>query len=238
MNYYDLHQTVKENSDSEKAKILQRFFKTGPGQYGEGDKFAGIKVPVQRKISGVFRTLPVSEIKKALRSEIHEERLISLFILIHQYKNSDEKGKDKIIRFYLKNLRFVNNWDLVDLSAPKLLGTYLLDKDRSVLYKFARSENLWERRIAVLSTFTFIKENDFTDALNISVLLINDKHDLIHKAVGWMLREIGKRDPAAEEIFLKKYYKSMPRTMLRYAIEKFPEQKRRKYLHNKIREKN
>jgi 3-methyladenine DNA glycosylase AlkD len=234
MSIKRVKQEIKEFSNKELAVFLQRFFKTGPGQYGEGDKFAGIKVPVSRKIAINNSDLSLSEIKELLHSEVHEERLIGLLILVNQYKKSDEAQREKIFKFYISSAKRINNWDLVDLSAPQILGAFLVDKDKDILFKFAHSKNLWEKRIAVLSTFSFIKINRFDTALQISEILLNDDHDLIHKAVGWMLREIGKRDLNTEEKFLKKYYNKMPRTMLRYAIEKFPEAKRQKYLKGKI----
>lgn len=212
------------------AKLLSRFFKTGKGEYGYGDVFLGIKVPEQRKIAKKYPDLPLKELQELLSSKIHEYRLVSLFILIDKYKKADEKGKKAIVDFYLKNTKNINNWDLIDLSSNKILGDYLIDKTKSVLYRLARSKSLWERRIAVMATFTFIANNNFNDTLKISEILLNDKHDLIHKAAGWMLREIGKRNQAMEEKFLKKHYKKMPRTMLRYAIEKFDEGKRAYYL--------
>ena len=214
----------------EKAKIFSRFFKTGKGDYGEGDVFLGISVPEQRKIAKKYPDLTLKEIQELLSSKVHEHRLTSLFILISKYKKSETAGKKEIADFYLDNAKNVNNWDLVDLSAPNILGDYLLEKDKPILYILARSGNLWERRIAIMSTFEFIKNNKFEDALKISEMLVYDKHDLIHKAVGWMLREIGKRDLSAEEKFLNKNYKKMPRTMLRYAIEKFDDSKRAYYL--------
>ena len=213
-----------------KAKLLSRFFKTGKGEYGEGDIFIGIIVPVQRQIAAEYRDLSMGELEKLLRSPIHEERLIALFILIHKYQKGDDVQKKKYFNFYLKNTKHINNWDLVDLSAPKIVGEYLKDKNRGILYKFARSKNLWERRIAALSTFQFIKRRYFTDSLKIAKILLHDNHDLIHKAVGWMLREIGKRERKTEEWFLLKHYKTMPRTMLRYVIERFDKKKRNFYL--------
>ena len=213
-----------------RAEASAWFFKTGKGEYGEGDVFLGITVPEQRKIAKKYFNLSLNNLKILISSKIHEYRLISLFILINKYKKSDNKDKKKIFNFYLKNTKCINNWDLVDISAPNIVGDYLLDKDRKILYKLAKSENLWEKRISIISTFRFIRENQFKDTLKISEILLNDEHDLIHKAVGWMLREIGKRDQKAEEKFLKKYYKTMPRTMLRYAIEKFEENKRKFYL--------
>jgi 3-methyladenine DNA glycosylase AlkD len=217
-------------NDPVKAEISSKFFKTGKGQYGEGDIFLGIKVPEQRKVSKKYTGLTLDDISHLLKSEIHEYRLTALFILVLKYKKEDTNGKQEIVDFYLSNTENINNWDLVDSSAHYILGDFLLDKDRSILYKLARSENLWERRIAMLSTFAFIKKEQFEDALNISEILLFDEHDLIHKAVGWMLREIGKRDLKIEDEFLQKRYNEMPRTMLRYAIEKFDEEKRNFYL--------
>ncbi len=214
----------------ERAEISSRFFKTGKGQYGEGDVFLGITVPELRKIARQYPELPLRDLQKLLSTKIHEHRLISLFILIQKYKKADTSGKREIFHFYLKNIKYINNWDLVDASAEHIVGNHLLGKDKSILDELARSENLWERRIAIMSTFAFIKNNQFDDTLKISEVLINDRHDLIHKAVGWMLREIGKRHLPAEEIFLKIQYKRMPRTMLRYAIERFPQPKRQSYL--------
>ncbi len=221
-------------SDPEKAKKLSGFFKTGKGQYGEGDIFLGIPVPEQRKVAKKYRDLPLSDIQELLSSKIHEHRLTALIILVSKYEKADDSGKKEIFSFYLKNTENINNWDLVDLSAPKIVGDYLFNKDTSILFKLAKSDNLWERRIAVLSTFTFIRNNDFEDALHISKLLLRDEHDLIHKAVGWMLREIGKRDQETEERFLNKHCMQMPRTMLRYAIEKFDKNKRKFYLAQKL----
>ena len=214
----------------EKAKILSGFFKTGKGQYGEGDIFLGIKVPEQRKLARKYSELSLEDIQKLLQSGIHEQRLTALLILIIKYTKSDPSEKKKIFDFYLKNTKFINNWDLVDLSAPNIIGHFLLDKDKSVLLKLAKSSDLWEKRIAMLSTYYFIKNRQFKTTLLIAEILLNDKHDLIHKAVGWMLREIGNRSMETEEQFLMKYYKKMPRTALRYAIEKFPETKRKFYL--------
>ena len=212
-----------------KANLLQRFFKTGKGDYGEGDIFLGVMVPNTRKIAKKYTNLDLKEIKKLLYSKIHEERLCALFILVEQFLRIKEKRKD-IYNFYIKNAKQINNWDLVDLSAPKIVGGYLLDKPRSILYKFSKSKNLWERRISILSTFAFIKAGDYSDSFRLAKILMNDKHDLIHKAVGWMLREIGKKSIKDEIQFLNKHYKKMPRTMLRYAIERFPEEKRQFYL--------
>lgn len=221
---------LSQLSNPEKAKNLSKFFKTGKGQYGEGDIFLGIPVPEQRKVAKKYFDLPLDDLQELLSSKIHEHRLTALLILVAKYEKTDNSGKDEIFSFYLKNIEHINNWDLVDLTAPKIVGEYLFNKDKSILFKLAKSNNLWERRIAILSTFGFIRKNNFKDALSISELLLHDKHDLIHKAVGWMLREIGKRDQEIEEQFLSKYSVQMPRTMLRYAIEKFNKKKRKFYL--------
>ena len=221
---------LKLLAKSEKAIFLTRFFKTGQGEYGEGDIFLGVTVPQQRKIAKKYSDIDLKTLQKLLASKIHEHRLTALLILVDRYKKTDETGKKRIVNFYLKNTKNINNWDLVDLSAGYILGNYLLEKDKSILYKLAKSNNLWERRIAIMATFGFIKDRQFKDALRISQLLLNDEHDLIHKAVGWMLREIGKRSQKTEERFLKKHYQKMPRTMLRYALERFDENKRKLYL--------
>jgi 3-methyladenine DNA glycosylase AlkD len=213
-----------------KAKILAGFFKTGKGEYGEGDVFLGITVPLQRVVAKKFTDLELAEIQKLLNSEIHEHRLVALLILVEKYRKGDEKEKGKVVKMYLKNTTKINNWDLVDLSAHYILGNYLLERDRKILYKLARSKNLWEKRIAIISTFAFIRAGEFDDTLKISEILLKDTHDLIHKAVGWMLREVGKRDQRVEEKFLLRYYSDMSRTTLRYAVERFPEKKRQFYL--------
>ena len=215
-----------------KAKILAGFFKTGVGQYGAGDKFLGIVVPLQRQlVKKYYREINYPDITTLLHSPWHEKRLIALLMLVAKFKKADEHEQEKIYQIYLKNTKYINNWDLVDLSAPKIVGAYLEEKDKAILYKLAKSKNVWERRIAILSTFHFIYKGQPEETLKIAFLLKDDKHDLIHKAVGWMLREVGKRcGQDIEENFLKKYYKEMPRTMLRYAIEKFPEKKRKFYL--------
>lgn len=228
-----LSQITKELTrfkDPEKAVFLLRFFKTGKGQYGEGDVFLGITVPQQRKIARKYRDLPLGDIQNLLANKLHEIRLVALFILVLKYKKSDGKGKKEIADFYLKNAKRVNNWDLVDSSAGYILGDYLLDKNKTVLYKLARAENIWERRIAIIATQGFIRNNKFEDTLKIAEILLGDKHDLIHKAVGWMLREVGNRDLKTEVKFLDKHYQKMPRTMLRYAIEKFEKSKKEFYM--------
>ena len=229
-----LKEELKTLENKEKAKTLQKFFKTSHGQYGEGDIFLGITVPESRKLAKKYSNVSFDDINNLLQSKIHEERLIALLILVNNYQKTDEKTKDKIYNFYLSNSKRINNWDLVDLTADKIIGHYLINRNKEILYKLAKSNNLWERRISIISTFHFIKNNQFQETLKISQILLNDKHDLIHKAVGWMLREIGKRNQPIEEEFLKKNYKSMPRTMLRYAIEKFPEDKRLAYLKGEI----
>ncbi len=209
---------------------MSGFFKTGKGQYGEGDVFFGLTVPQQRIVAKKYKNLLLADIQTLLKSKIHEHRLIALIILAELYKKADEKIKKEIAKFYLRNTKFINNWDLVDLSAEKILGEHFMDRDKKIIYKLVKSKNIWERRIAVLTTFQFLKNHKFDDTLKVAELLLNDTHDLIHKATGWMLREVGKRDRATEEKFLLKHYKKMPRTMLRYAIEHFDEKKRKFYL--------
>lgn len=221
-----IRKELKEKSNKEKAEIFQRFFKTQKGEYGEGDVFLGVTVPELRKIVKENKEIKIKELLQLLHSEIHEERFIAILILIEKFPKENER----IFKLYLKNLKWINNWDLVDISAYRIIGEYLFDKEKTIIYKLAISNNLWERRIAIMSTFYFIRKNQFKDTKNIAKILLCDTHDLIHKAVGWMLREIGKRDMREEEDFLKKNYKKMPRTMLRYAIEKFPEGKRKFYL--------
>jgi 3-methyladenine DNA glycosylase AlkD len=231
---YNIRKDLQKLANLDKAKVLQRFFKTNPGQYGEGDVFQGITVPELRKVAKKYSNedIPLQNVRILLCSPIHEERFLALLILIEMFRCAGNKEKiNNITTFYLNNLRWVNNWDLVDLSAPSILGPYLMQKghDKSILYKLARSANVWERRIAIVATLCFIRNNQFDDTLRIAEILLFDDHDLIHKATGWMLREVGKRDIAAEEIFLKKHYQVMPRTMLRYAIERLPKNKRQMY---------
>jgi 3-methyladenine DNA glycosylase AlkD len=233
MTVEDLKNELRYLADFEKANILQRFFKTKKGEYGEGDIFLGIIVSNTRKVAKRYTSLKLSEVKEILYSKIHEERLCALLILVDKFEKGNDLEKDKVFEFYIKNAKQANNWDLVDLSAPKIVGEYLLDKSKDILYKFAVSKNLWEKRISIISTFTFIKNHKYNDTFKIAEILMNDKHDLIHKAVGWMLREVGERSLKDEEKFLKKYRGKIPRTMLRYAIEKFPEDKRRFYLKRK-----
>jgi 3-methyladenine DNA glycosylase AlkD len=230
-----LKKEIKALANPEKAKLLQRFFKTGKGEYGEGDIFIGLMVPQSREIVRKYwGKLTNKETIELLHSKIHEERSIALIIMVLKFEKGGEKEKGKIYKLYLKNTKYINNWDLVDISSHRIVGAYLKNKNRKILYKLASSKSIWEKRIAIISTANFIPNNDFKDTLKISEILLNDSHDLIHKAVGWMLREVGKRSQKTEEDFLEKHYKKMSRTTLRYAIERFPEKKRRAYLNGKI----
>jgi 3-methyladenine DNA glycosylase AlkD len=216
------------------AQLLRRFFKTGPGEYGEGDEFAGLRVPQLRRLAKDYFGLPLSETLRLLRSPLHEARFLALLILIRGYARGDEQQMDRIYHEYLAHTRFINNWDLVDVSAEHIVGAHLKERSRDILADLAGSSLLWERRIAVMATFHFIKLGEFRETLRIARMLLRDPEDLIHKAVGWMLREIGKRDFAVEESFLAAHYRNMPRTMLRYAIERFPEELRLRYLRGEI----
>jgi 3-methyladenine DNA glycosylase AlkD len=226
----EIHGRLQMLGDPQRAKVLQRFFKTGPGEYGEGDVFLGIRVPEIRKLAREYQTLDLPEAVHLLQSSIHEARLLALVILVRAYQHGDASLRQRIYDLYLQNTRFINSWDLVDLSAEHIVGRHLRGTNKAPVRTLAGSDLLWERRIAVLATFHYIKLGDFSETLHIARLMLDDPEDLIHKAVGWMLREIGKRDRTAEEEFLKKHYRSMPRTMLRYAIERFPEDLRRSYL--------
>jgi 3-methyladenine DNA glycosylase AlkD len=221
-------------ANRQKALIAARFFKTAPGQYGEGDIFIGITVPEQRKIARQFRDTPLADIALLLKSKIHEHRFTALEILDMQFARAPHDSRRReVVNFYLKHLPHVNNWDLVDTSAPYILGTWLVDKksaDRKILYKLAHSKNIWERRVAIVSTWILIRNGQYADTLVIAEILLRDSHDLIHKATGWMLREVGKRDQATLMKFLDEHAPDMPRTALRYAIEKFPASVRRKFL--------
>jgi 3-methyladenine DNA glycosylase AlkD len=234
MSLQEIRARLRKLGDKERAKNSQWFFKTGPGEYGEGDRFLGIKVPDLRKLAKEYQAIPLTEVTQMLHSPIHEERLLALLILVSSFAKGDEHLKETIYHLYLKNTRYINNWDLVDLSAAYIVGAFLMAKNKKPLYTLAKSNNMWERRIAIIATFYFIKEGEFTDAMKIARILLSDNEDLIHKAVGWMLREVGKRHLATEERFLKEHYKKMPRTMLRYAIERFPETKRQRYLKGKV----
>ncbi len=225
-----IRRKLQNRSNGKKAKILQKFFKTGPGEYAEGDVFCGCTVPEIRKIAREHLNIGLNEAAKLLRSRVHEERLLALLIFVLRYPKASDEEKNKIHGLYLKNTKYINNWDLVDLSAAHIVGAHLNGKSKKPLYLLTKSRSLWERRIAIISTFYYIRNHRFGDALRISEKLLSDREDLIHKAVGWMLREVGKRDLTVEEKFLKKHHAGMPRTMLRYAIEKFPESKRLLYL--------
>ena len=216
------------------AEHSQRFFKTGKGQYGEGDIFLGIRVPVLRKIAKKFRRISLAEVSKLLESKFHEERLLSILMLVNLFKSGDEDDQELIYELYLDKTKFINNWDIVDISAGNIVGAFLFEKDKAPLYRLVFSENLWERRIAIVATFYFIRNDEFDDTLKIAEILFTDKEDLIHKAVGWMLREVGKRVIEIEEEFLEEHYLKMPRTMLRYAIERFPETRRKMYLKGQV----
>jgi 3-methyladenine DNA glycosylase AlkD len=225
-----IRKDLQKYKSKRKARLMQRFFKTGPGEYGQGDIFLGITVPVLRGLAGRYQELEFKQTRQLLKSPYHEERLLALLILILKYQKGGQAVKEKTYKTYLKNARYVNNWDLVDLSAKNIVGDFLMHRDRGRIFKLAASDLLWERRIAVVSTFYFIGKNDFKDSLKIARLLIVDKHDLIHKAVGWMLREVGKRDSLRAEKFLQKHCRRMPRTMLRYAIERLAPARRQAYL--------
>ncbi|HEY3112419.1 MAG TPA: DNA alkylation repair protein [Gemmatimonadaceae bacterium] len=221
---------LRELGDPVRATHSLRFFKTGPGQYGEGDKFLGLTVPAMRRLARKYRSLDDDAALELLASPWHEERLVALLLLVDGYERGDEARRQKIHRAYLANSRWINNWDLVDSSAEYIIGSHLDADEIKLLERLARSNNIWERRIAIVSTFYFIKRNEFRPTISIATILLGDSHDLIHKAVGWMLREVGKRDRKTLDTFLKKHYRKMPRTMLRYAIERHPETIRRRYL--------
>ena len=233
----DFKENLRKYSDEDKAKVLQGFFKTGKGQYGEGDIFLGVSVPKTREISKkAVDKFSLDNVQELLESRVHEERLAGILILTEKYKKAGDRDKKINYNFYLANAKCINNWDLVDLSAPKVVGNYLLEKkNRYILYEFAKSENLWEKRIAIVSTFSFIRDGQFDDTLRISKILLGDSHDLIHKAVGWMLREVGKRDKKLLEKFLRDNYSELPRTTLRYAIERFEEEERGEWLKGKFK---
>ena len=230
--FEQLKKELKEKENLEQAKLLQRFFKTGKGEYAEGDVFLGIKVPVQREIAKKYTDLNFNELQELLNSKIHEHRFIALVILMSKYKKAKKNNLEKrrIFEFYLKNTERINNWDLVDVSCQKIVGDFMIKENSNLLRDLAKSKNLWERRIAIISTGAFIAKRNFGETLVISEMLMNDEHDLIHKAVGWMLREVGKRNKNILELFLEQRHKQMPRTMLRYAIEKFPEDERKKWM--------
>lgn len=227
-------QTLAKRGCEETARSLHRFFKTGKGAYGEGDAFRGISVPDLRAMLPLFTAVPIEEVRKVLDSPWHEDRLFGLLLLVRMYANGGDVEKKAVYTCYMGSTARVNNWDLVDLSAPYISGPHLLNRSRNPLYRLAESRVLWDRRIALLSTFYFIRQHDFEDTLTLSEKYLGDTEDLIHKATGWMLREVGKRDITVLEQFLKRHYSDMPRTALRYAIEKFPEELRQAYLHGDI----
>jgi len=230
----EIKRALRALGDPSIAEHSQRFFKTGKGEYGEGDRFIGIRVPVIRKQVARYKDAPTGVILTILKSRYHEERLFAVLSLVNRYQLSDEPTRKTIFDSYLENIRYINNWDLVDSSAHLIVGPWLESRSRKRLYQMARSTDLWTRRVAIMSTYHFIRYCEFDDTLGIALLLLDDDHDLIHKAVGWMLREVGNRERKIEEQFLKKNYQQMPRTMLRYAIEKFPEKSRQAYLKGKI----
>ena len=223
-------EVLREKADPSRVPVLQRFFRTQPGEYGEGDRFIGVTVPSVRMLSRRFRDAALDEIDALLHSPIHEARLLALVLMVQAFRRAPEVGQRKIYTLYLSRTRWINSWDLVDSSAPQIVGAWLAHRSRAPLRKLARSRSLWERRIAMIATMHFIRDGDLTETFAIAESLLADEHDLIHKAVGWMLREAGKRDAAAERRFLARHAARMPRTMLRYAIEKLPERERRKYL--------
>lgn len=237
MSYKQITTTLNKVADPEKAVLLQRFFKTGKGQYAEGDKFIGITVPVQRKIAALFKNLDHTSIDRLLNHPIHEYRLTALIILMYQFKHGDPAVQKKIYHYYLSQTKNINNWDLIDLSAKEIVGEYLFlhPKLKPILYRLVKSKKLWEKRIALIATFAFIRQNYFEDTLKLSEILLTDTHDLIHKAIGWVLREVGKHDQAVLRDFLDQHAHTMPRTALRYSIEHFSPQERRKYMVQKSR---
>ena len=230
MNARSISRNLRELGDADVAQHSQRFFKTGKGEYGEGDRFLGIRVPVLRQYVRQYRDVEPAEVLKLLASEFHEQRLFALLLLVDKFQRGTDSERGWIYKQYLANTQYINNWDLVDSSADKVVGAYLQQRSRKPLYKLAKSASLWERRIAIIATFHYIRQDDFKDTLALCEQLLDDDHDLIHKATGWMLRETGKRDIEAEKLFLDRFCTIMPRTMLRYAIERFPQADRRKYL--------
>ena len=226
----EIEARLHEMGNAEDAKFLQGYFRTGPGEYGEGDRFLGIRVPALRKLVREYRGVPLPEVETLLRSPWHEVRLFALLLMVDAYPRADQAGREAIHRLYLASTDRINNWDLVDLSAPQIVGAHLEGRDRSPLDRLARSELLWERRIAMLATQHFIRRGEFAPTLHVAEVLVNDRHDLIHKAVGWMLREVANRHRETAEDFLRRHHRTMPRTMLRYAIEKFPDALRRHYM--------
>jgi 3-methyladenine DNA glycosylase AlkD len=216
------------------AYFARRFFKTGPGQYGEGDRFRGVRVPVLRKLAREFSEVDVRDAAKLLTSSYHEDRLLALILLVRRFAKGDEATRRRIYRLYLRNTASINSWDLVDVSAEHIVGAFLWQRARTPLFRLARSPSLWERRISIMATFYFIRRGEFRATLRLAQMLLADKEDLIHKAVGWMLREIGKRDQCSEELFLRENYRRMPRVMLRYAIERHTAAAKQRYLRGEV----
>ncbi len=229
----DLQKELRRLADPVKARVLQGFFKTGPGEYGEGDLFLGVVIPVLRGLVKRTAGFSFSELSKLLASPFHEDRMMAVLILAKQFQESDKNGRGKVYRFYLQNLDRINNWDLVDVSAPGVVGAYLLEQNKKIPSALSKSKDLWRRRVAMISTFAFIRKGRFEETFRLAEALIQDEHDLMHKASGWMLREAGKRNPERLKEFLEKFAPRMPRTMLRYAIEKFPQARRQRYLRMK-----
>ncbi len=225
---------LRKYAHAKKATHASRFFKTGPGEYGEGDVFIGVVVPDTRRVAKMYQNLSLSQLQEVLKSPIHEDRLLALVILTLQFAKASPEGQQKIFNFYLKNKKFINNWDLVDVTTPAIVGGWLFNRDRKILDSLVMSKRLWDRRIALLSTFYFIRNGDFQDALRFARLLLKDREDLIHKAAGWMLREIGKRDRLVLRNFLKKHATQMPRTMLRYSIEHLSKAEQKRFLARKF----
>lgn len=225
-----VRKALRDAGNPEDAVFLQRFFKTGPGQYGEGDHFLGIRVPATRTLARQFRDLPLADVEELLHDKWHEARSLALVLLVGRYERGDDAERRRVYKLYLAKTDRINNWDLVDLSAPSIVGAHLESRSRAVLDKLAKSKSLWERRIAIVSTYWFIRCRQFDDTFRISTALLGDKHDLIHKAVGWMLREVGKRDESALERFLDEHAKTMPRTALRYSIERMTPERRAHYM--------
>ena len=230
----DLRRELRALADPARAEVLQRFFQTGPGGYGEGDRFLGLRVPQLRRLARAYRALERHSLLELLGSPWHEERLLALLILVEQYRRATSAEREAIYQLYLSNTRHINNWDLVDSSAEHIVGAHLDPHDLGTLERLARSTSLWERRIAVMATFRWVKQGNLEPTLHLARLLLNDPEDLIHKAAGWMLREVGKRDRVREEEFLRAHYRTMPRTMLRYALEHFPEARRQQYLRGEL----
>ncbi|MCB0366939.1 MAG: DNA alkylation repair protein [Bdellovibrionales bacterium] len=231
----EIHKRLRQFASLKRAQLNQSFFKTGKGEYGYGDIFLGITMPDCRKVAKEYKDLSLAETKRVIRSKYHEERMAGLIILVQKYeKASADKERERLYKTYVDHFNYINNWDLVDVTCPRIVGQHLENRNRKILYQWAKSERLWTKRVAIISTLWFVKDGDLDDAFKLAQVLLHDEHDLIHKAVGWVLREAGKKEVKRLEAFLKKHCKTMPRTMLRYAIEKFPERKRQMYLKGKV----